>query len=209
MNKFWDLKMTKDFNSFWAKFQILASELDHNETTLICKLKYKLTPLLSWVMAGGVSRPKDIYEYAQQCQLAYQDLKDIKLQTPAANFGGNRYNRGTNTNTSTSTNTKAAGPQANRNKRPTNSLYSRLPFVISYSASTRLTCSKATRLTQEEIAKLQREDRCFTCKEVGDHQLKYTNGWRAILAIADLALAQINVSEMAVPQPGHMKAENV
>ena len=79
MNKFWDLKMTKDFNSFWAEFQVLASKLDHNEATLISELKYKLPPLLFQAIAGGVSWPKDIYEYAQQCQLAYQDLKDIKL----------------------------------------------------------------------------------------------------------------------------------
>ena len=81
--------MTKDFNSFWAKFQVLASELDHNKSTLITELKYKLIPLLFWAMADGVSWPKDLHEYAQQCQLAYQDLKDIKLQTPAANFGDN------------------------------------------------------------------------------------------------------------------------
>ena len=110
MNKFWDLKMMKDFNSFWAKFQVLASELDHNEATLISELKYKLTPSLSQAMAGGVSQPKDIHEYAQQYQLAYQDLKDIKLRTPAANFGGNQYNQSTNTNTSMSTNAKTAGP---------------------------------------------------------------------------------------------------
>ena len=81
--------MTKDFNSFWAKFQVLVSKLDHNEAILISKLKYKLTPSLSQTMAGGVSQPKDLHEYAQQCQLAYQDLKDIKLQTLAANFGSN------------------------------------------------------------------------------------------------------------------------
>ena len=47
MNKFQDLKMTKDFNSFWAKFQVLVSELDHNKAILISELKFKLTPLLS------------------------------------------------------------------------------------------------------------------------------------------------------------------
>ena len=174
MNKFWDLKMTKDFNSFWVEFQVLASELDHNETTLISKLKHKLTLSLSQAMAGGMSWPKDIHEYVQQCQLAYQDLKDIKLQTPAANFGGNQYNRGTNT--STSTNAKTAGPQANRNKYPANSLYSRPLSIASNLASTRPAHSKATRLTWKEIAKLQHEDRCFTCKKVGDHRLKCTNG---------------------------------
>ena len=66
-NKFWDLKITKDFNSFWAEFQVLASELDHNEAILIRELKYKLTLSLSRAMAGDVSRPKNIHEYAQQC----------------------------------------------------------------------------------------------------------------------------------------------
>ena len=89
MNKFQDLKMTKDFNSFWAEFQVLTLELDHNKSTLIIKLKYKLTPSLSQAMASSVSQPKNFHEYAQQCQLAYQDLKDIKLQTLAVNFGGN------------------------------------------------------------------------------------------------------------------------
>ena len=209
INKFRDLKITKNFNSFWAEFQVLASELDHNEATLISKLKYKLTPLLSWAMVGGVSQPKDIHEYVQQCQLAYQDLKDIELQTPAANFGGNRYNQETNTNTSTSTNAKTAGLQVNCNEHPANSLYSHLPSVTSNPASTRPARSKATRLNWEEIAKLQRKNYCFTCKEVSDHWPKCINGWRPISAIADLALARVNVSEMAVPQPGHIEAKNI
>ena len=89
MNKFRDLKMTKDFNSFWAKFQVLTSELDHNKATLISELKFKLTPLLSQAMAGGVSRPTDIHEYAKQCQQTYQNLKDIEIQIPVTNFAGN------------------------------------------------------------------------------------------------------------------------
>ena len=199
INKFQDLKMMKDFNSFWAEFQVLASELDHNEATLISELKYKLTLSLFWAMAGDVSRAKNIYVYAQQCQLAYQDLKDIKLQTPAANFSGNRYNRRTNTNMSTSTNAKTAGPQANRNKRPANSLYSRPPSIALNPASTHPACSEATRLIQEEIAKLQREDCCFTCKEVGDHRPKCINKWWLMLAITDSALTRVNISEVAVP----------
>ena len=79
MNKFRDLKMTKDFNSFWAKFQILASELDHNKATLISELKYKFTPSLSWAMASDISWLKNIHEYAKQCQEAYQDLKNIEI----------------------------------------------------------------------------------------------------------------------------------
>ena len=79
MNKFWDLKMMKDFNNFWTEFQVLASELDHNESMFITELKYKLALLLSQAMVSGVSQLKNLHKYAQQCQLTYQDLKDIKL----------------------------------------------------------------------------------------------------------------------------------
>ena len=50
---------------------------------------------------------------------------------------------------------KITGQQTNRNERPANSLYSRFLSVASNSAvATRPTCSEATRLTKEEIAKL-------------------------------------------------------
>ena len=65
MNKFRDLKITKNFNSFWTEFQVLVSKLDYNESTLICELKLKLTPSLSQAMAGNVSRPKNIHKYAK------------------------------------------------------------------------------------------------------------------------------------------------
>ena len=210
MNKFQDLKMTKDFNSFWAKFQVLASELDHNEAIFISELKFKLTPSLSWAMASGVSQPTDIHEYAKQCQQTYQDLKDIKIWIPIANFAGNRYNQGTNANTNTNTSTKTAGQQDNCNERPANSVYSRLFSMASNSAALYPVRSEATRFTNEEIAKLQREDRCFTCKEVGNHWSKCPNRWRLMLVLtnADSALARVHISEVTVPQPGHVEAEN-
>ena len=208
INKFQDLKMTKDFNSFWAKFQILALELDHNKSTFIIELIYKLISLLLQAITSGVSRPKNLHEYVQQCQLAYQDLKDIKLWTPAANFGGNWY-QGTNTNTNTSI--KTASQQANCNKRPANSVYSRLSFIALNLVSMRLACSKATRLTQEKIAKLQREDYCFTCKKVGNYWSKHPNKWQlmAVFTNADSALTKVNISKVAISQPGHVGAENV
>ena len=55
MNKSQNLKMMKDFNSFWAKFQVLASKLNHNKSMLITELKYKLTLLCFQAMPGGVS----------------------------------------------------------------------------------------------------------------------------------------------------------
>ena len=157
-----------------------------------------------------MSQPKDIHKYAQQCQLAYQDLKNIKLQTPAANFGGNRYQEtNTNTNTSTSTSPKTAGQQTNCNEWPANFWYSRPFFVaLNLAVATRPACSKATRLTREKIAKLQWEDQCFHCKEVGNHQPRCLKEWQLMTAITNTALALVNVSKVAVPQPGHVEAEN-
>ena len=202
--------MTKNFNSFWAEFQVLASELIYNKAILISELKFKLSLLLSWAMVGGMSRPTDIYEYAKQCQQTYQDLKDIKIQMPVANFARNRYNQEMNANTNTNTSTKIVGQQANCNKHPANSVYSHPSFVASNPAATRPARSKTTRLTCEKIAKLQREDYCFTCKEVGNHQSKCPNGWRLMLIFtnADSALARVNVSKVTVPQSGHIEAEN-
>ena len=211
MNKFRDLKMTKDFNSFWAKFQVLASELDHNKATLISELKYKLTLLLFQAMAGDVAWPKDIYKYAKQCQEAYQGLKDIKTRTSAANFAENWYNQGTNTNASTSINTNTNTKTANHSKHPINSLYSHLLSVASNpTMATYPTCSQATKLTKKKIAKLQSEDQYFHCKDVGDHRPWCPKAWRLMIAITNITmLALINVSEVAVSQPSHMEAENI
>ena len=198
--------MTKDFNSFWAEFQVLASELDHNKATLVNELKYKLTSLLFRAMTGGVSWPKDIHKYAKQFQEAYQDLKDIEIQTPAVNFAENQYNQ--KKNTSTNANAKTT----NQSKRLANLVYS-CPFSVAFNptVATCPACSKAIRLTKEKTAKLQREDQCFHYKEIGDHQPQCSKEWWSMTAITNpnTALALINVSEVAVPQPGHVEAENI
>ena len=124
------------------------------------------------------------------------------------NFAGNQYNRKTNTNTNT--NTKTAGQQTNCNEYLANSVYSCLLSVALNPAAMCSARSKATRLTHEKIAKLQREDCCFTCKEVGDHQPKCLNGWQpmSILTNVDLALARVIVSKVTMPQPSHVEVEN-
>ena len=108
-------------------------------------------------MASNVSQSTDIHEYAKQCQQIYQDLKNIEIQTPIANFAENQYNRGTNANTSTNTN--ANTKMVNRSERPTNSSYSRsFSMALNFVIAMRPVCSKVTRLIKGEIAKLQRKD---------------------------------------------------
>ena len=130
----------------------------------------------------------------------YQDLKDIEIRMLIANFAENQYNWGTNTNTSTNTN--ANTKTVNHSKRPTNSSYSWPPFmVLNPVVATCPARNKVTRLIREEIAKLQRENHCFTCKEVGNHRPEYLNRWQSMLVFinADSALTQVNISEVAVP----------
>ena len=153
-NKFYDLKMTENFNSFWAKFQVLVSELDHSKAIFIGKLKYKLTLSLFQAITDSISRSTDIHEYAKQCQQAYQDLKDIEQQTPTVNSAGNQYNQRTNMNTSTSTNVNTR-TTSRQSDCPINSLYSHLPSVASnLTMAMRSARSKVTKLTKEEFAKL-------------------------------------------------------
>ena len=211
MNKFRDLKMIKDFNSFWAEFQVLASELDYNESTLINELKFKLTPLLSQAMADGVSQPKDIYKYAKQCQEAYQNLKDIEIQTLIANFIRNWYNQRLNTNANTNISTNANAKMTNHSEHPANFSYNHPPPAASNpTVAMHLACSKATKLTKEKIVKLQYENRYFHCKVIENHWPWCPKEWRSMIAITNsTVLALVNVSEMAVLQPDHVEAENV
>ena len=69
MNDFRSLRQgSKDFNTFWAEFQRLAAELDHNEATLISELKHKLSWGMNRQLATGAEAPTDLYEFAHKCQ---------------------------------------------------------------------------------------------------------------------------------------------
>lgn len=194
MNKFRDLRMTKDFSSFWAEFQVLSSQLDHSESTLIDELKFKLTPALSRAMAGGVIRPTDLHEYAEQCQRAWQDLQDIDVRTSSYA----RHGRTTNANTSTNTRNQATTGQPSN--QPTTSSYSRPPASASNQSRTRIRPDE-TRLSAEDITRLRREERCFRCKEVGDHR-PCTRDWKPMSVLPS------TVNEVAVETTGRVEAEN-
>ena len=109
-----------------------------------------------------------------------------------------------------STSPKTAGQQTNCNECPANSLYSYPPSITLNPAVTmHFVCSKATRLISEEIAKLQREDQCFYCKEVEDHWPWCSKEWQPMIVLTNsAALAWVNISEMTVPQPDHVEVEN-
>lgn len=61
MNKFRDLRMTKDFSSFWAEFQVLSSQLDHSH-------------LAPW---QEVFSDRRTYTNMPNSPSAWQDLQDI------------------------------------------------------------------------------------------------------------------------------------
>ena len=162
-------------------------------------------------MADSVSRPKDIYKYAKQCQETYQDLKDIEIRTLVANFVRNWYNQRLNTNANTNIDTNANAKMTNHSECPANFSYNRPPPTASNpTVAMHLVRSKATKLTKEKIVKLQYENRCFHCKVIRNHWSWCPKKWQSMIAITNsTVLALVNVSEMAVPQPDHIEAENI
>lgn len=62
--KFQELRMTTDFGSFWAEFQVLASELKSHESTLIIEMQQKLTLALSRALAA-LPKPTNLQVYAR------------------------------------------------------------------------------------------------------------------------------------------------
>lgn len=68
----------KEFNGFWADFQRLSAELDHNEETLIEELRDKLSIEIQRQLATGEDDPADLYDFARRCQRIDQRLRDVK-----------------------------------------------------------------------------------------------------------------------------------
>ena len=152
MNSFRALKQgSKDFNTFWAEFQRLAAELEHNEATLISELKYKLSWEMSLQLATGDQAPTDLYAFAQKCQRLYQDLKDSDRSKASMERYAERRS------------STAPTPSAMA-KRTTTSTKTYVPPRPFTSTPTTRTTSY---MTEEEKERLTREGRCFFCKETG------------------------------------------
>ena len=192
MTKFRSLIMTKDFNSFWADFQALATVIEYSEATLIQELRTKLTPALSQAMLG-VRKSTDLHEYAAQCEETYQDLKEFQTRVGIKADGFAKH-RGV----------------VNKRKSfelPTSSLYAK-PAVTSRSSTTfQARRSDEVRLTPDELARLRKEDRCFRCKEVGDHRPRCEKEWRP-MSVLPASVNQLAVHEVTVPTSGHI-SENI
>lgn len=60
---------TKDFSVFWAEFQLLASELDNAEDTLIDNLIDKSHHSIQQQLATGGEDSTNLVELAKRCQL--------------------------------------------------------------------------------------------------------------------------------------------
>ena len=155
MNNFRSLKQgSKDFNTFWAEFQRLAAELDHNEETLIGELKYKLSWEMSRQLATGDLEPTDLYEFAQKCQRLYQSLKESdRSKASMERFAEKRASMAQSTpSTSATRTTTTATTKTYVPPRPTSNPST--PRTTYY-------------MSDEEKERLTREGRCFFCKETG------------------------------------------
>lgn len=117
-------------------------------------------------------------------------------------FLTNRFGRNNASNTSKNSRVATSNTTTSQqNSRPAKSSYARPPDVGIVQLRIR---NEDNKLSREELARLRREDRCFHCKEVGDHRPPCTKNWRPMSAITTI-LARVNVSEVAVPHPGHVE----
>ena len=179
MNDFRYLRQgSKDFNTFWAEFQRLAAELDHNEATLISELKHKLSWGMNRQLATGAEAPTDLYEFAHKCQRLYQDLKD--LDRSKANM--DRYAESKRPSTTASS---SSAPTTTTTTSTTET------YVPPRHAITASTPRPSSYMTDEEKERLTREGRCFFCKEHGhlsrDCELKRKSRPAKVQKIAEIA----------------------
>ena len=142
-NKYQTLRQSsKDFNTFWGKFQWLAVELDQTQATLISDLTSKLSFDMQRYIVNGDEEPTDLLKYAAQCEQVYQKLKDIACVT-------------------------AAVERSKEKRTSSNSTLAAKKVAMSLSITTIQTTSSAEpsrRLTINKHDQLMREARCFTCK---------------------------------------------
>ena len=161
MNLFRSLRQgQKDFNTFWAEFQRLAAELDHNESTLIGELKHKLNLDMRRQLATGDHEPTDLYAFAQRCQRMYQALKDVDRSKARME----RFAEGKKpTSVVVPANTPTATTESKTYVAPNARTESRAPS----SPSTLSSWTVGSYLSESERERLSREGKCFNCKEVG------------------------------------------
>ena len=150
--KFQDLKMTKDFDSFWAEFMLLANQIKAHESTLIIDLRQKLTPSLSRALAA-LPRPKKLNEYAEQCRNAYRNLSDLEKRMSKVTIPNpNRFGRNASGNSTNSTNSNARNTKSNlQNRRPVTSSYARPPGIAAAPPRAQNKNIKLSRLENQDV----------------------------------------------------------
>ena len=159
---------TRDFSLFWAKFQRLAQNLDLSEKTKISDLIQKLHHSIQHKLAIGEEEPTNLVQLACQCQKIEQALKEANcsklVQDRIAEQNATRRN---NESTRTIVNTLASAAQpANSNLTTLRMACISQPRAQLAAPSNTNTSTVATpQLTEDEMEKLKKFNRCFNCKE--------------------------------------------
>lgn len=164
-NKYRTLRQgDKDFNTFWAEFQRLAADLDHNEATLIDDLVHKSHHSIQLQLATSDELPSSLSALALRCQRIWQSLKDANYNRVAHERFAERKKRSRGSKTT-------AAPTAPAQTTPTSQL------AHPYQGN------DANRLTDSEKDKLKAAGRCWHCKEVGIHRPRLPHPFRPFSAV--------------------------
>lgn len=149
-NKYQSLRQGDcDFNTFWAEFQLLSADFDHNKATLIDNLVYKFYHIIQRQLVTGDKLPTSFWEVALRCQQIYQSLKDADWNKAAYK----RYNK--------------PKPTLNGNKAATSTTtatpITNAPTFVQQMAQP-YTGDPAWKLSTEEMDQCRMERQCFNCK---------------------------------------------
>ena len=173
---------TRDFSSFWAEFQRLTQDLDLSEEIKISDLIQKSHHSIQHKLATGEEEPTNLLQLAKRCQRIEQSLKEVNrskyVQDRNAEREAAQKNNGSKSNRTivNSPTTSAAPMQANFNLTNRMARISQPRAQINAPAAAASTPTvtipaayngSRPRLSEDEMEKLKKFDRCFNCKEVG------------------------------------------
>jgi hypothetical protein len=81
------MRSFKDFNTFWTKFQRLASDSElYNQKTLLEDLKDKMSYELQKAFATESYKATDLYEFVKMCRYTNQILRDVNNKSRREEF---------------------------------------------------------------------------------------------------------------------------
>jgi hypothetical protein len=114
------VKMNKEFHTFFAEFQRLASDSKiYDETILLKDLKNKLSWDLQKTLTSNIYKAIDLYEFVRLCQFIDQTLRDVNSKIRNVNRDEYEESESESVSRSDSNNQKSSNQESSRDQSNT------------------------------------------------------------------------------------------